>query len=55
MSCLLEEDEEEKEEGSSWTIATPRVRRKSEIHFDRETGVRKKRIEKIAVVRSFSW
>jgi hypothetical protein len=49
------EDTREKEDDSSWTIATPRVRRKRENHFLRETRVWKKTMEKRAVVRSLSW
>ncbi len=39
---------------SSWTIATPTVRRTSENHFADESECLKNRIEKMAVVRSLS-
>lgn len=39
---------------SSWTMATPVVRRMREIHFWTERERRKKRMEKMAVVRSLS-
>lgn len=40
---------------SSWTVATPTVRRKRESHLVRESERRKKRTEKRAAVRSLSW
>lgn len=40
---------------SSWTVATPMVRRKSESHFVRLRERWKKMTEKRAAVRSLSW
>lgn len=52
VSAVLEEEEGEE---SSWTMATPAVRRKSENHLVRVRERWKKRREKSAVVRSLSY